>query len=433
MSSENEKNSKISLNRRQFLKAGAASAVVGTVAAASLPAKASEKASESIDGPVIKVHDEFPVRIREDYKRFPLTNIAFMQALTGRFSEARAGLAKLGRFTDEKGMTQAELALQEASWFLNDTLSPYSQYGIQNSKAYNLVNEVKDTKCKFESLEDASAHVKKGAAFLGADMVGITHYDERWTYSEFFDVEKKQVIPPDLPFEPKSVIVMVFEMDYEAMSTAPSKISASAVGKGYSEMTVTATSVTKFINEMGYKAFAAGNDIALSVPYAIAAGLGEAGRNGILINYKYGPRVRIAKVFTEMELAHDKPITFGVRHFCENCMRCADACPGKCISKEKKPKFGGVANECSNPATEKWPLDAKKCLLTWGKLGTDCATCITSCPYNKPDFWHHRLVDRITKLMPGPVHNAMREMDILFGYGDTYDKKSVDKFWKYKG
>ena len=53
--------------------------------------------------------------------------------------------------------------------------------------------------------------------------------------------------------------------------------------------------------------------------------------------------------------------------------------------------------------------------------------------FNKPDFWHHRLVDSITAAMPGPVHTFMREMDIAFGYGNVDDEKAVDKFFDPKG
>ncbi len=59
--------------------------------------------------------------------------------------------------------------------------------------------------------------------------------------------------------------------------------------------------------------------------------------------------------------------------------------------------------------------------------------CMASCPYNKPDFWHHRLVDSVTAAMPGPVHDFMREMDELFGYGNVEDKSAVKKFYSPKG
>jgi ferredoxin len=126
--------------------------------------------------------------------------------------------------------------------------------------------------------------------------------------------------------------------------------------------------------------------------------------------------------------------TFGVFDFCKRCKRCADSCPGQAISYDEEPSFEPTHENKDNAyfnakGVEKWYLDARKCFNTWGDLGNDCGACITACPYNKPDFWHHRLVDSISAAMPGPVHSFMREMDIAFGYGDIEDEAAVDRFY----
>ena len=78
----------------------------------------------------------------------------------------------------------------------------------------------------------------------------------------------------------------------------------------------------------------------------------------------------------------------------------------------------------------KFHNDAKKCAKFWIDNDGSCGNCICTCPYNKPDFWHHRLVDAQNVIAPGPVHSFMREMDILFGYGKVSDPDRVKKFWK---
>jgi len=157
----------------------------------------------------------------------------------------------------------------------------------------------------------------------------------------------------------------------------------------------------------------------LSVPYAIAAGLGEGSRMGLLVTYKYGPRVRIAKVYTDLDfIEYDKPHTFGVMKFCEKCMRCADACPTKAITSQKEPSFEPLEGEnrwFNAKGVNKYWIDARKCQQGWQLVGSDCGSCVAVCPYNKPDFWHHRLTDKIAANLPGPVHSAMKEMDKLFG------------------
>ena len=87
----------------------------------------------------------------------------------------------------------------------------------------------------------------------------------------------------------------------------------------------------------------------------------------------------------------------------------------------------------NNSGVDKWYLDAKSCFEYWCKGNNSCASCITSCPYNKPEFWHHRMVDKLNTIMPDKLHSLMREMDILFGYGNTFDEKAVKKFWASQG
>ena len=415
----------VRMDRRMFVKLGAASVVAGSAMAASLPARAAEKVTA---GPVKQ--RALPIEVDNAvYKRFHQENTAFCQALSGRFPQGIDALRALGKVSDDPGQRQLDKALTTAGWYVDKLIANGASTAGPATIAYSRDNEVSENRYAFESPETASMHIKKAARFLGADLVGIAPYDERWTYASFFDPALGKSVPPDLPFTPKSVIVLAFEMDYEAFTTAPSGISGGAVGQGYSQMAITGASLRKFITQLGYNTFATGNDVALSVPYGVAAGLGEAARNGILVTSEYGPRVRLGKVFTELDLAVDAPVTFGVRHFCENCMRCADACPGDAISREVKPSFA-VHNECNGKGVEKWAIDAKKCLITWGKTKTDCSTCITSCPYNKPGFWHHRLVDKLNKVAPESLHAVMREMDKLFGYGNSFDQEAVFTFWK---
>ncbi len=87
--------------------------------------------------------------------------------------------------------------------------------------------------------------------------------------------------------------------------------------------------VTQYIRNLGYEAIGSMNDTSLAIPYAIQAGLGEYGRNGLLITQKYGPRVRLGKIYTNLDLSHDKPIHFGVKEFCNICNICASECPVK--------------------------------------------------------------------------------------------------------
>ncbi|RJS76940.1 4Fe-4S dicluster domain-containing protein [Candidatus Bathyarchaeota archaeon] len=125
-----------------------------------------------------------------------------------------------------------------------------------------------------------------------------------------------------------------------------------------------------------------GNDTALSIPLAIDAGLGELGRNGLLIASEFGPRVRLCKVFTDLPLETDKPIEFGIKEFCEKCKLCAEACEVGAISTSEKPSYE-IACRSNNPGALKWYVNVEKCFMFWRKNGASCSTCIKVCPFNR--------------------------------------------------
>jgi epoxyqueuosine reductase len=64
------------------------------------------------------------------------------------------------------------------------------------------------------------------------------------------------------------------------------------------------------------------------MPSAIAAGLGELGRNGLVITEKYGARISLGNpILTDLPLESDQPIDIAVEDFCKICRKCATACP----------------------------------------------------------------------------------------------------------
>jgi hypothetical protein len=117
-------------------------------------------------------------------------------------------------------------------------------------------------------------------------VVGIAPYDERWTYSKWFNLAPaffEGVDAPHIegkfPFEVRSVIAMAFEMDYDALKCF-GQTNEAAVGLEYSHMAEVGAKVAVFLNELGYKAIPAGNDLGLSIPIAAQAGLGGLARMG---------------------------------------------------------------------------------------------------------------------------------------------------------
>jgi epoxyqueuosine reductase len=226
------------------------------------------------------------------------------------------------------------------------------------------------TKREVDSPQKTSSILKRAARLFGASLVGICRLDRRWLYAE-----------AKAPKRFENVVVMAVEMDSKGIAASPAVPAAVATGVGYSKMAFTLSLMGQFIRNLGYRAMQCGNDTALSIPIAIDAGLGELGRNGLLITPQYGPRVRLCKIFTDLPLAPDKPITFGVEEFCKKCKACAKNCETGAISSDDEPSFDTVCRS-NNPGALKWCVNAELCYQFWCENGTDCSTCIKVCPYN---------------------------------------------------
>jgi reductive dehalogenase len=263
---------------------------------------------------------------------------------------------------------------------------------------------------------------------FGADGVGITHTDLRWHYSNSFAVktlsEKPYGIPEGLP----NVIVIITSMDYEALKTYPSATAGIAIGHGYSRDCELAQTIATYILNLGYRAVACINDSSLAIPYAIAAGLGEYGRNGLLITKDFGPRVRIGRIHTDLPLAHDQPISFGVREFCDStCRRCAQACPVEAISFGEPTEK--VANQSNLVGVRKWQVDAERCFKFWVNQSTDCGVCVRVCPYNKDvsHWWSRAYFRAWCRLAASPFKRLALKLDVALGFGRRLKPRD---FWR---
>jgi len=285
-----------------------------------------------------------------------------------RYDEKVPGIIKKGRL----GRSRIDFALAYASWIVHDAfrggmarrIKPYrvpvDTFGVDLSEDKLIVEDPKRM----------SMYVKRAAKLFGASLTGICKLNRDWLYAE-----------ADVPEKFENVIVMAIEMDPDGIATSPDVPAAAATGVGYSRMAFVLACMGEFIRNLGYDAIQCGNDTALSIPLAIDAGLGELGRNGLLITPQYGPRVRLCKIFTDLPLEPDQPIEFGVKEFCKRCKLCAKYCEAGAISMDDEPSFE-VACRSNNPGVLKWYVNVDLCYLFWCENGIDCSTCIKVCPYN---------------------------------------------------
>ena len=152
-----------------------------------------------------------------------------------------------------------------------------------------------------------------------------------WHYSSRVDVRDFSEANNELPQDITHVIILGHGMDASLVRSYPSALAGAATGLEYSREASIVIQLTAYIRNLGYTAVASMNDTALAIPYAIKAGLGEYGRNQMVITREFGPRVRFSKIFTSLPLKPDKPLKFGVEAYCNQCTVCADECPPKAL------------------------------------------------------------------------------------------------------
>jgi epoxyqueuosine reductase len=109
---------------------------------------------------------------------------------------------------------------------------------------------------------------------------------------------------------------------------------------------------------------------------AVAAGIGWQGKSLLVVNPKYGPRIRLVTVLTDLSLKPDKPI----RNRCGKCPACSEACPAQAIKNVNTDWHYADRNEalhfdrCATKVSREFA----------GRPFIDspiCGVCIRACPW----------------------------------------------------
>jgi ferredoxin len=203
-------------------------------------------------------------------------------------------------------------------------------------------------------------------------------------------------------------LVFTVEMDRFMVRQAPTMPVLFESAHQYVRAAAIALPLAYYLRSLGYSARAHidGNYRIIVPPIAVDAGLGEIGRIGLLMTPDLGPRVRLGAVTTDMPLHPDQPISFGAIDFCETCRKCAENCPSGAIPQGGRKVVRGV---------EKWLVHQEACYTYWRKTGTDCAICMSVCPYAKEDAVLHNVV-RCAAQQSVVARRAAKWADDLF-YG----------------
>ena len=235
---------------------------------------------------------------------------------------------------------------------------------IERSRQIETAAKTPIASCKVEkNPEEWSASIKEFGLKNGADLVGIVPMNQDWVF-EGFHIEQRWII------------MLGLKMDYDELNKLPHADGANEVLRVYAHGEETAFILANWLREQGWSASGYCGPMAspiTMIPPALAAGFGELGKHGSIINRELGANFRLAYVLTDIPLTADTTDEFGADDFCTRCQVCTRECPADAIGAEKQLVRG----------VRKWYVDFDKCIPYFNDtLG--CGICLAVCPWSRP-------------------------------------------------
>ncbi|WP_378954748.1 4Fe-4S double cluster binding domain-containing protein [Pelosinus sp. sgz500959] len=141
------------------------------------------------------------------------------------------------------------------------------------------------------------------------------------------------------------------------------------------------------IEERGYRAYAISSsqrtdfvNISGEFPHksaAVRGGLGWIGKSSLLITKKYGPRVRLSTIFTDIPFQTNALLE---KNYCGKCRKCVDGCPANAI----------VGNLWSDGVPRESLVNVQRCdvwkINNYPQFnGHVCGICVAVCPHGSKE------------------------------------------------
>jgi reductive dehalogenase len=245
-------------------------------------------------------------------------------------------------------------------------------------------------------------HIKRAGKYFGADIVGIGQAHPALLYAGGSLLDNGFLVegeagqsdsPAELCRKYPFVIVTPIAWDYYLAQAHRHPIGDAAYDTTLMQTVTVLTALEGYIKELGYTALRGKVNPQAG---ALAAGVGELGRNGLIITEKYGARIHLSDaILTDLPLVADKPIDLGVNEFCKVCRKCAETCPTNSITFDaNRQVFNGV---------EKFKIKWETCYKLRpivSDIWNICLTCSTVCPYTKPNVWWRTLAVQTLRTTP---------------------------------
>jgi reductive dehalogenase len=284
--------------------------------------------------------------------------------------------------------------------------------------------------------EEASAMVEAAGIHLGASQVGFTALNPAWLQDtvdidpgveEITSTQDGRTLVPE---RMKYVIVLAGQVPMAAQTRAPSQIGDAADRSGYENRQMAFERMRQFIRGLGYRAEMMPGMMTPTIPFGLMAGLGEMGRMNRLVSPLYGGAIRLETMLTDLPLALDKPIDFGLQEFCRGCKKCAKACPANAISMDEEPSWE-PRGPYSTRGKKVWYDDCDRCMNYQAGQQLYCGACLAACTWNKDNKTAlHAVAKALGAKLPA-LASFMAFMDDLFGYG-LAPKEKYNDWWDLK-
>ena len=320
---------------------------------------------------------------------------------------ARSQFGDLGKKVQENA---------RGGWYARKSAHSFAQRRVLGAFVLLQEGEPAPVAQKPTEAERNAANVKAASYFLGVDAVGISRCPDWAWYSH--DATGAELVPPH-----DQAISMIIDQGYETMEGASGDdwIGVAQSMRAYLRFSLLGGVIAQQIRNLGYKAKAhtVMDGEVLQPPLLLLSGLGEVSRIGeVILNPLLGPRLKSGVVTTDMPLAHDKPIDFGLQTFCEACNKCARECPSGAITAGPKLMFNGY---------EIWKSDSQKCTTyrVTNEGGAMCGRCMKTCPWNLEGIFADRPVRWLASNLPAAAP-MLAKLDDHLGNGGLNDAK---KWW----
>jgi epoxyqueuosine reductase QueG len=174
------------------------------------------------------------------------------------------------------------------------------------------------------------------------------------------------------------------EMSKEDIDRAPSQATLNMVFGTYDDLGVAANKLAGILRGHGFAAQADHplGGLALFPPLAQKAGMGWVGKHGLLITPEFGPRLRLAAVYTNIgNLPAAESNDHGwIEDYCKTCGVCVRECPPKAILDEAMAHESGRITHVTQ----------RECFEYFAQY-YGCSVCIKVCPFSEGADTYSRL------------------------------------------